>query len=312
MGKRKPDLRTWGLRDGLYGKRRLSRWALSRSLYVCCVRAVTKEGEHPAMIPIKNLLESGVHFGHQVNRWNPKMKPYIFGESKGIHIIDLQQTAALFLKAYQFTRETVAAGKSVLFVGTNKRQAVGIVEEEARRCNMYYVTQRWLGGMLTNFQTIRKSIGQMKKLEAARTDGTHERLKKKEVLFMEKERVKLEKFLSGIKDMESLPGCVYVLDTRIQHITVKEANRLGIPVVAIVDTNSDPSEIDYPIPGNDDAIRSLKLFTARIADACLEGHALHTKQDVPDRGGNNEDSIMAEMISARAPEHEATSVHTPS
>ena len=264
------------------------------------------------MIPIKQLLEAGVHFGHQVNRWNPKMKPYIFGESKGIHIIDLQQTVALFLKAYQFTRDTVAAGKSVLFVGTNKRQAVGIVEEEARRCNMYYVTQRWLGGMLTNFQTIRKSIAQLKKLEAAQTDGTHERLKKKEVLFMEKERAKLEKFLSGIKGMETLPGCVYVLDTRIQHITVKEANRLGIPVVAIVDTNSDPSGIDYPIPGNDDAIRSLKLFTAQIADACLEGHALQTRQAVPNGGGGAEDNIMAEMISARSPENTAASTQTPS
>ena len=264
------------------------------------------------MIPIKQLLEAGVHFGHQVNRWNPKMKPYIFGESKGIHIIDLQQTVTLFLKAYQFTRDTVAAGKSVLFVGTNKRQAVGIVEEEARRCNMYYVTQRWLGGMLTNFQTIRKSIAQLKKLEAAQTDGTHERLKKKEVLFMEKERAKLEKFLSGIKGMETLPGCVYVLDTRIQHITVKEANRLGIPVVAIVDTNSDPSGIDYPIPGNDDAIRSLKLFTAQIADACLEGHALQTRQAVPNGGGGAEDNIMAEMISARSPENTAANTQTPS
>ncbi len=264
------------------------------------------------MIPIKHLLEAGVHFGHQVNRWNPKMKPYIFGESKGIHIIDLQQTVILFHEACQFIRDTVAAGKSVLFVGTNKRQAVGIVEEEAMRCNMYYVTQRWLGGMLTNFQTIQKSIGRLNKLEAAQTDGTHERLKKKEVLFMEKERAKLEKFLSGIKSMESLPGCVYVLDTRIQHITVKEANRLGIPVVAIVDTNSDPSGIDYPIPGNDDAIRSLKLFTAQIADACLEGHALQARQAVPNGGGGSEDSLMAEMISARSPEKTAASAHTPS
>ncbi len=282
------------------------------TLFVCFVCVAMQEGEHPNMIPIKNLLEAGVHFGHQVNRWNPKMKPYIFGESKGIHIIDLQQTVTLFLQAYQFIRDTVAGGKSVLFVGTNKRQAVGIVEEEAMRCNMYYVTQRWLGGMLTNFQTIRKSIGQLKKLEAAQTDGTHERLKKKEVLFMEKERAKLEKFLSGIKGMESLPGCVYVLDTRIQHITVKEANRLGIPVVAIVDTNSDPSGIDYPIPGNDDAIRSLKLFTSQIADACLEGRARLAKQELPSKGGREEDSLMAEMISARSTENEAASVHTPS
>jgi len=269
-------------------------------------------GEHFSVISIKNLLEAGVHFGHQVNRWNPKMKPYIFGENKGIHIIDLQQTAALFLKAYQFARDTAAAGQSVLFVGTNKRQAIGIVEEEARRCNMYYVTQRWLGGMLTNFQTIQKSIGQLRRLEEAQTDGTHERLKKKEVLFMEKERAKLEKFLSGIKGMESLPGCVYVLDTRIQRITVKEANRLGIPVIAIVDTNSDPSGINYPIPGNDDAIRSLKLFTARIADACLEGHALQARQEVPNKVEGEEDGIMAEMIAARSPKDEVASVQTPS
>ena len=263
------------------------------------------------MVSIKHLLEAGVHFGHQINRWNPKMKPYIFGEKNGIHVIDLQQTAALFLNAYHFVRDTVAAGESVLFVGTNKRQAVDIVEEEARRCGMYYVTQRWLGGMLTNFQTIRKSISQLKKLEAAHTDGTHERLKKKEVLFMEKERAKLEKFLSGIKDMDNLPGCVYVLDTRIQHITVKEANRLGIPVVAIVDTNCDPSGIDYPIPGNDDAIRSLKLFTAHIADACLEGHAIHAKQErAREEGGK--DSLLADMLSARSHDNETERVHTPS
>lgn len=263
------------------------------------------------MVSIKDMLEAGVHFGHQTNRWNPKMKPYIFGERNGIYIIDLQQTARLFLDAYQFVRDTVAAGESVLFVGT-KRQAVDIVEEEATRCGMYYVTQRWLGGMLTNFQTIRKSIGQLKKLEAAQTDGTHERLKKKEVLLMEKERGKLEKYLTGIKGMDTLPGCIYVLDTRIQHITVKEANRLGIPVVAIVDTNCNPDGIDYPIPGNDDAIRSLKLFTAQIADACLEGQELRTKQEAASAAGGEEDSIMAEMISARSPENEVESIQAPS
>lgn len=227
------------------------------------------------------------------------MKPYIFGEKNGIYIIDLQQSAQLFQRAYNFIRDTVAAGETVLFVGT-KRQAVNIVEEEAARCNMFYVTQRWLGGMLTNFQTIRKSIAQLKKYEAAQTDGTYDRLKKKEILLMEKERGKLEKYLSGIKGMENLPGCVYVLDTRIQHITVKEANRLGIPVVAIVDTNCDPDGIDYPIPGNDDAIRSLKLFTSQIAEACLEGQAMVDKQDAP--VAQEEDSIMAEMISARTSE----------
>jgi len=259
------------------------------------------------MVTIKDLLEAGVHFGHQTNRWNPKMRPYIFGEKNGIYIIDLQQSAQLFHRAYNFVRDTVAAGETVLFVGT-KRQAVNIVEEEATRCNMFYVTQRWLGGMLTNFQTIRKSIAQLKKFDAAQTDGTYDRLKKKEILLMEKERGKLEKYFCGIKQMENLPGCVFVLDTRIQHITVKEANRLGIPVVAIVDTNCDPEGIDFPIPGNDDAIRSLKLFTAQIAEACIEGQAMIDKQDAP--VAKEEDSIMAEMISARTTEGDSGGVQT--
>lgn len=250
------------------------------------------------MLSIKDMLEAGVHFGHQTNRWNPKMKPYIFGERNGIHIIDLQQTYELFQRAYNFVRDTVAAGESVLFVGT-KRQAMSIVEEEANRAGMFYVTQRWLGGMLTNFQTLRRSIEYLKKLEAAQTDGTHERLKKKEVLLMEKEREKLDKYLHGIKGMETLPGCVYVLDTRVQHITVKEANRLGIPVVAIVDTNCEPEGIDYPIPGNDDAIRSLKLFTAQIADACIEGMQLRAKQEEP---RSEEEGLMAEMLATRSSE----------
>ena len=229
------------------------------------------------MVTIKSLLEAGVHFGHQTNRWNPKMKRYIFGEKNGIYIIDLQITLQCFQKAYEFTRDSVAAGESVLFVGT-KRQAMNIVQEEADRCGMFFVNQRWLGGMLTNFQTLRKSIAQLKKLEAAETDGTYERLKKKEIVKMKKEQVKLEKYLSGIKDMKDIPGCIYILDTRIQHITVKEANRLGIPVIALVDTNCDPEGVDFPIPGNDDAIRSLKLFTAQIADACIEGAEIRQKR----------------------------------
>ncbi len=236
------------------------------------------------MVTIKSLLEAGVHFGHQTNRWNPKMKRYIFGEKNGIYIIDLQITLQLFQKAYEFARDAVAGGESVLFVGT-KRQAMDIVEEEANRCGMYYVNQRWLGGMLTNFQTLRRSIAQLKKLEAAETDGTYERLKKKEIVRMKKEQAKLEKYLSGIKGMNTIPGCIYILDTRIQHITVKEANRLGIPVIAIVDTNCDPDGVDYPIPGNDDAIRSLKLFTSQIADACVEGMELRQKrQEAPENG----------------------------
>lgn len=205
------------------------------------------------------------------------MKRYIFGEKNGIYIIDLQISLQCFQKAYEFTRDTVAAGESVLFVGT-KRQAMGIVEEEANRCGMFFVNQRWLGGMLTNFQTLRRSINQLKKLEAAETDGTYERLKKKEIVRMKKEQAKLEKYLSGIKGMNDIPGCIYILDTRIQHITVKEANRLGIPVIALVDTNCDPEGVDFPIPGNDDAIRSLKLFTGQIADACIEGTELRRKR----------------------------------
>lgn len=259
------------------------------------------------MVTIKSLLEAGVHFGHQVNRWNPKMKPYIFGDRNGIYIIDLQQTLQCFQEADNFVRDTVASGESVLFVGT-KRQAMEIVEEEAKRCGMFYVTQRWLGGMLTNFQTIRRSIGQLKRLEAAQTDGTHERLKKKEIGRMEKERAKLEKYLSGIKDMNSLPGCVFILDTRIQHITIKEANRLGIPVVAIIDTNCDPNGIHYPIPGNDDAIRSLKLFTSQIADACLEGLQLRNKWEQTER---TEDGVMADMLAARSTTSSIESIQTP-
>lgn len=234
------------------------------------------------------------------------MKPYIFGERNGIYIIDLEKTLECFHAAYNFVRDTVAAGESVWFVGT-KRQAMDIVEEEAKRCNMFYVNQRWLGGMLTNFQTLKKSIALLKKLEAAQTDGTYERLKKKEIVRLEKKRARLEKYLSGIKGVTDLPGCVYILDTRVQHIAVKEANRMGIPIVAIVDTNCDPTGIDYPIPGNDDAIRSLKLFTSHIADACLEGLELRQKRE---HAEDSEDRLMAEMLSARATTEEAESVES--
>lgn len=248
------------------------------------------------MITIKALLEAGVHFGHQTNRWNPKMKPYIFGERNGIYIIDLEKTLQCFQVAYNFVRDTVASGESVWFVGT-KRQAMDIIEEEAKRCNMFYVNQRWLGGMLTNFQTLKRSIALLKKLEAAQTDGTYERLKKKEIIRLEKRRARLEKYLSGIKGVTSLPGCIYIVDTRVQHIAVQEANRMSIPIVAIVDTNCDPTPIDYPIPGNDDAIRSIKLFTSHIADACLEGLELRQKREHVE---DSEDRLMAEMLSARA------------
>ncbi len=249
-----------------------------------------------AVVTIRELLEAGVHFGHQTNRWNPKMKRFIFGERNGIYIIDLQQTVQRFEAAYSFVRDTVANGEPVLFVGT-KRQAVDLVEEEAKRCRMPYVNQRWLGGMLTNFQTIRRSVEKLKKLEAALTDGTHERLTKKEVSQMEKERLKLDKILSGIKNMNSLPGCVFVLDTRVERIAVQEANRLSIPVVAIVDTNCDPDGIDYPIPGNDDAIRSIKLIASRIADACIEGAHLRTQRE---EGEKPEALAVAEVRAPRA------------
>jgi small subunit ribosomal protein S2 len=229
-------------------------------------------------VTIKELLEAGVHFGHQTNRWNPKMKRYIFGERNGIYVIDLQQTVQRFDAAYAFARDTVASGDTVLFVGT-KRQAVEIIEEEAKRANMPMVTQRWLGGMLTNFGTIRKSIDKLKKFEGILAEGGQSGFTKKELHQMDKERIKLEKNLSGIKNMSALPGCVFVLDTRVERIAVMEANRLSVPIVAIVDTNCDPDGIDYPIPGNDDAIRSIKLVASRIADACIEGMHLRTQRE---------------------------------
>jgi len=234
-------------------------------------------------ITIKELLEAGVHFGHQTNRWNPKMKRYIFGERNGIYIVDLQQTLARFDAAYDFVRQTVAQGDSVLFIGT-KRQSSDIVEEEAKRCQMFYVSQRWLGGMLTNFHTIRKSIDKLRKIETASADGTYERLPKKEVAGLEKERLRLEESLGGIKGMNAIPGCIYVADTRGERIAILEARRLGIPIVAIVDTNCDPDGIEYLIPGNDDAIRAVRLITSKIADAVIEGlhmRAQRTEDEKP-------------------------------
>ena len=228
------------------------------------------------VISIKELLEAGVHFGHQTNRWNPKMKRYIFGERNGIYIIDLQQTVHLFDAAYAFARDTVAAGESVLFVGT-KRQAVDIIQEEAARCRMFHVNQRWLGGTLTNFATIRKSIARLKRLEEMKETGEYERVPKKEALELDRERQKLEKALVGIKAMEQLPSAVFIIDPRKENIAVAEAQRLGIPIVAIVDTNCDPTGIDYPIPGNDDAIRAVRLITSRVADAINEGRGTLAK-----------------------------------
>lgn len=224
-----------------------------------------------ASISMKELLEAGVHFGHQTRRWNPKMRPYIFGKRNGIYIVDLQKTLQLFEEASAFVRELVTSGGTVLFVGT-KRQAQDVVREEASRSGMYYVANRWLGGTLTNFVTLRRSVERFKDLER-QLGNPESQITKKERVQLERERAKMEKNLGGIRDMESLPDALYVIDTNHEHNAVHEANRLGIPVVAVVDTNCDPDFVDYPIPGNDDAIRAIKLFTSRIADSVMEGQA---------------------------------------
>jgi small subunit ribosomal protein S2 len=229
-------------------------------------------GSTGTAITMKQLLEAGVHFGHQTKRWNPKMKPYIFGARNGIYIIDLQKTVGLARSALRFVSDAVAKGGSVLFVGT-KKQAQDAVREEASRSAMFFVTNRWLGGTLTNFKTVKQGIERLKTIDKMATDGTYERLPKKEVASLEREREKLERNLGGIKEMSRLPAAVFVIDTKKEQIAVHEANRLGIPVVAVVDTNCDPEGIDYVIPGNDDAIRSIRLFTGKVAEACLEGKA---------------------------------------
>ncbi|GMA59035.1 SSU ribosomal protein S2P [Alicyclobacillus sacchari] len=223
-----------------------------------------------AIISMKQLLEAGVHFGHQTRRWNPKMARYIFTERNGIYIIDLQKTVRKVEEAYNFVRELAAAGETILFVGT-KKQAQEAVKEEAERCNMFYVNQRWLGGTLTNFNTIQKRIRRLQELERMEQDGTFDVLPKKEVILLRKEAERLEKFLGGIKGMTKMPGAMFVIDPRKERIAVAEAHKLGIPIVAIVDTNCDPDEIDYVIPGNDDAIRAVRLLTGKMADAVLEG-----------------------------------------
>ncbi len=223
-----------------------------------------------AVVTMKQLLEAGVHFGHQTRRWNPKMARFIFTERNGIHIIDLQKTLPLLEEAYRFVRSVTAAGEQVLFVGT-KKQAQDAIREEATRAGQPYVNQRWLGGMLTNFQTIRRRVERLRELEMRKNLGELDLLPKKEQARLLEELERLEKYLGGIKNMPKLPGAVYVVDTRKEYIAVAEARKLRIPIVAIVDTNADPDEVDYPIPGNDDAIRAVRLVTSKIADACLEG-----------------------------------------
>ncbi|MDX1708392.1 MAG: 30S ribosomal protein S2 [Desulfobacterales bacterium] len=247
-----------------------------------------------AYVTMKELLEAGVHFGHQTKRWNPKMKPYIFGARNGIYIIDLQKTVSMFKTAYNFIQTTVAEGKSVLFVGT-KKQARESIYEEANRCEMYYVHNRWLGGMLTNFQTIRQSIDRLNYLNDIQNDGAINLFPKKERLKLAKERIKLDNNLGGIRTMGGLPGAIFVVDPKNEMIAVREGKRLNIPIVAIVDTNCDPDEIDYIIPGNDDAIRAIRLLTSRIADACVEGKAAYEEkmQAEADKEKEEESEISA-------------------
>jgi small subunit ribosomal protein S2 len=224
-------------------------------------------------LAIKDLLEAGVHFGHQTKRWNPKMKPFIFGERSGIYIIDLGKTVKRYKDAEDFVRQLAADGKTVLFVGT-KRQAQDVIAEEATRCGMFYVNERWLGGLLTNFTTIQRSIGRLRDLEAMATDGRYEFMPKKEIARAEKEKRKLQKNLEGIRNMGRLPDALFVVDTRKEKIAVDEARKLKIPVIGIVDTNCDPDEVDFVIPGNDDALRSIRLFAARVADAVVDGRGM--------------------------------------
>jgi len=231
-----------------------------------------------ANITMKELLEAGVHFGHQTKRWNPKMKDYIFGERNGIYIIDLQKTLKMFKEASKFVQELAATGKVVLFVGT-KRQAQDAIAEEAQRCSMFYVNQRWLGGLLTNWVTVQKSVKRLKELDDMATDGRYELLPKKEVIKLERERKHLQANLAGIKNMARLPDAIFVIDSNKEQIAVREARKLGIPVVAVVDTNCDPSEVDYVIPGNDDALRAIRLFTSKISESIAEGvNAMGDKQ----------------------------------
>ncbi len=255
-----------------------------------------------ANVSVKEMLQAGLHFGHQTRRWNPKMKPYIFGPRNGIYIINLDLTKKLFDKACDFITQEVAAGGSVLFVGT-KRQAQMIIREEAQRAGMYYVDHRWLGGMLTNFQTIKKSIERLKAIEAMQADGSINRFPKKEILLMEKERVKLERNVGGIKEMRALPTVMFVVDPKKEAIAVNEARKLGITVVAITDTNCDPDGLDYVIPGNDDAIRSIRLISHEVAEAVLAGKVGRDGEDASD------EAVAAAMAGAEgAMGEEAASV----
>jgi len=258
-------------------------------------------------IAMKDLLEAGVHFGHQTKRWNPKMKEYIFGERNGIYIIDLGKTVKLFRDAEEFVTALAADGRTVLFVGT-KRQAQDVVAEEAQRCDMFYVNQRWLGGLLTNFATIQRSLARLRDLEKMVTDGRYDTLSKKEIARLEKEKKKLQKNLDGIRQMSQLPDAVFVVDTRKEKIAVDEARKLKIPIIGIVDTNCDPDEVDFVIPGNDDALRAIRLIASRIADAVLSGRgvreAAHADAGQAPPGDTGEDGARRPARPARRPRPE--------
>lgn len=255
-------------------------------------------------VSLRDLLESGVHFGHQTRRWNPKMKPYIYGSKNGIHIIDLQQTARGLVEGARFLSAKAGQGGQILFVGT-KRAARDIVAEESVRCGMHFVNHRWLGGTLTNFQTVKKSIERLSTLEAARDEGRFELLSKKEALELTREIAKMDRNLGGVKSMKGLPAALFIIDPRKEHIAIDEARRLNIPVVALCDTNCDPSGVEYVIPGNDDAIKSIRLFTAALADAILEGRQTSTKQQTQVYAGKKADETPVEVIKRGAPVAEA-------
>ncbi|HVL65633.1 MAG TPA: 30S ribosomal protein S2 [Vicinamibacterales bacterium] len=257
-------------------------------------------------IALKDLLEAGVHFGHQTKRWNPKMKQFIFGERNGIYIIDLAKTAKLFREAEQFTMNLAAEGRTILFVGT-KRQAQDAIAEEAQRCGMYFVNQRWLGGLLTNFSTIQRSLARLRDLEAMETDGRYDTLSKKEISQLEKEKRKLQKNLEGIRHMSRLPDALFVVDTRKEKIAVDEARKLKIPVIGVVDTNCDPDEVDYVIPGNDDALRAIRLFASRIAEAVIAGRGIRESAQAEESAeAEGDDRRRARPVRQPRPEQATT------
>lgn len=261
-------------------------------------QSAAKETFAPALdtpLTMREMMEAGVHYGHQTKRWNPKMKQFIYGARNGVHIIDLQFSVRAFRRAYNFLVNTVAQGKPVLFVGT-KKQAQDVIREEAARCNQFFVTNRWLGGTLTNFQTVKGSIERLVTIEKMATDGTFERLTKKEVINLTREQEKLEKALGGIKKMGDLPGAVFIVDVVKEHIAVSEARKLEIPILAVVDTNCDPDLIDYAVPGNDDAIRSIRLFAGKVADACIIGQKLARERATQSRSRDTEEAGEAPTI----------------